>query len=582
MPSKPGNDEPKTGDQLAHYRLLEQLGKGGMGVVFKAYEETLARYTAVKVLPKKLLDEEEFVKRFLAEARAVAKLNHPNIIQVYCVAHEEEATFFAMEFVEGRDLHSILSERRCVTESDAINWIRQAALGLQHAQKRGVIHRDIKPDNLMLTNKGVIKIADFGLSKKVDAETGESLHLTSTGVILGTPHYMSPEQIKGEKKVDYRSDIYGLGATLYHLLAGRPPFVGESAVAIMVQHLQTPLQPIRELNPAVSPQLDRILHKALAKDVDKRYQSYNELIRDLDSTLVAPSGTVGLSHHARRVVQSVAVVLLLLAFAGGILWFRSNDTAKILPEKPAETVPVPSVVLESTPEMVQLEYVPLDISAARNADVISTASHDAVDIFEPYWKSSLATTSFLAQHGFGVEGMGIPDDGHVKIPLTGPPAFFQLRMPPDKNVILLTDSAGRQPNPVTLDLSANQIGKYSRVAVLHGACWGNGIISMQVHYESGADDRLELRVLDWNDSTRPEPPGPDKILDVKTRTAGSGQNHEAHLFAQTFGLDSERALKSLTFSFKSSTQPKGLRLSNEGRFTTGIFAVSVLPSPPSP
>lgn len=570
-----GDHEPKAGDPLGHYILVEELGRGGMGVVFKAHEESLDRHTAIKILSPRLARDPDLVTRFLSEARAVARLNHPNIIQVHYVGQQEDIYFFAMEFVEGRDFLSIIRERKQLTEREAAEFVRQAAQGLLHAQRKGVIHRDIKPANLMLSRDDVVKIADFGLARKVDVATGESLHLTMSGAVVGTPHYMSPEQVNGEK-ADHRSDIYALGATLYHMLAGRPPYVGESSALIMVHHLQSPLPPIREFNPSVSPATQAILAKALAKEPSDRYQGYEELIRDLDAIRAAPStstpGTWDQGGHRRA-----AIVALLILLAAGLAWYFFRTPSQSRPvtvtEAPSEPARAPTAVpVPAAEPATSAPYVAFDLSAACNADIIATESHRPGDFFETRWEHNLATTGALRTQGS--EGEGVPDDGRLAARGSDPTRYFQIRMPPEKGAILLTDADGRQPKPVTLELTPEQTGKYSELYVLHVGTWGDGVVYMRMHYGEGWDSTYSLRILDWNERVRGHAPSGHASAALRaTSTPGTSGAHPIDLFAETVATDPKRVLKSLTFTYESSTDPRQLG-SNRGMFSAAILAVS--------
>lgn len=276
----PGGHEPQVGEFVAHYRLDKRLAAGGMGIVFRAYEEGLDRYVAVKILPRNLTSDPEFVRRFLQEARAVANLNHPNVVQIYFTGQQKGMLFFAMELVHGNTLDALVRQRKQLPAREAVGLIRQAAVGLQHALHQGLQHGDIKPANLMVTDTGIVKLTDFGLARQV-----KLAHLPGeTPSLMGTPEYMSPEEAQGEP-VDHRSDIYSLGVTLYHLLAGRPPFDNDTPGNIMRAHVEQPPPPVQQFNPQAPAAINRVLDVILAKGPDARYQSYTELIRELDRFL---------------------------------------------------------------------------------------------------------------------------------------------------------------------------------------------------------------------------------------------------------------------------------------------------------
>ncbi|MGH8028568.1 MAG: serine/threonine-protein kinase [Arenimonas sp.] len=263
---------------LGHYEIVSELGRGGMGVVWKGYEPALTRYVAIKELSPALAHDKMLVERFLREARSMAALNDPHIIQIYFIGQENEQPFFVMEFVEGESLSGLIKRSGQLDVSDAIKVLHQAAQGLSTAHDRGVIHRDIKPANLMLNQRGQVKIADFGIalaSRDFDAK------LTGTGEFVGTPGYLSPEVCLG-KPVDQRSDIFALGIVLFEMLTGRTPFSDESPLKLMLDVVQSQIPDVRGLNSEVGPEVAAVLQKMLEKDPDARYQDTHALMADLE------------------------------------------------------------------------------------------------------------------------------------------------------------------------------------------------------------------------------------------------------------------------------------------------------------
>jgi serine/threonine-protein kinase len=269
-------DPNLTGRQFGAYEVLEELGSGGMGKVYRARNTTLDRLVALKTLSGFLSSDQAFVQRFLKEARVAARLNHPNIVQIYDFGHIEETHYIAMEYVDGQSLRKQLAMGR-FNEHDALIVARQAVRGLAVAHAQGIVHRDIKPDNLMLTMKGEVKIVDLGIAKRLDEDQNQ----TQTGQAIGTPHYISPEQIKGQKDIDGRADIYSLGATLYHLVTGRAPYKGTSGALVMSMHLTAPMPDPREHEPTLSEGICRVLRKMMAKERDERYKDMIALDQDL-------------------------------------------------------------------------------------------------------------------------------------------------------------------------------------------------------------------------------------------------------------------------------------------------------------
>ncbi|HEY6931615.1 MAG TPA: serine/threonine-protein kinase [Thermoanaerobaculia bacterium] len=268
-------DKSFAGQRFGGYEILEELGSGGMGRVYRAKNITLERVVALKMLAPAFSVDQDFVARFLKEARSAARLNHPNIVQIYDFGNVEGIYYLAMEYVNGESLRAYV-KRQKFTEKSAIAVVREAvrALGVAHAE--GIVHRDIKPDNIMLTTKGELKLVDLGIAKRLD----EDQDLTQTGQAVGTPQYISPEQIRG-LRVDARADIYSLGATFYHLLTGRPPYKGTSAAVVMTLHLTEPLPDPRTFEPSLSQGVCRVLRKMLAKERDERYSDVAALDRDL-------------------------------------------------------------------------------------------------------------------------------------------------------------------------------------------------------------------------------------------------------------------------------------------------------------
>jgi serine/threonine protein kinase len=271
-------EQSLAGRRFGAYEVLEELGSGGMGKVYRAKNVTLERLVALKTLAPHLSADQGFVQRFLKEARVAARLNHPNIVQTYDFGCVEGVYYLAMEYVDGHSLRTYLKRGR-FSERDALQVVRYAVRALAVAHEAGIVHRDIKPDNLMLTSKGELKLVDLGIAKRLDESAGAGL--TQTGQAVGTPQYISPEQIKSLKDIDARADIYSLGATLYHLVTGHPPFKGTSGALVMTMHLTHPLPDPRRYEPNISEGLCRVLRKMMAKEREERYQNVYELDNDL-------------------------------------------------------------------------------------------------------------------------------------------------------------------------------------------------------------------------------------------------------------------------------------------------------------
>ena len=269
-----------VGDQLGQYKLVELIAVGGMGLVYRAYDASLDRYVAIKVLAPELARDPETAQRFLNEARAAAALNHPNVVHVYTAGAQGGNVYFAMELVTGEQIETLLARHHQMPIREAVEFIRQSVLGLQHAYEHGLIHGDVKPANFLVTETGTVKVSDFGLVRPVKAAPGSAENES----LYGTPGYVSPEAITGHRP-DHRSDIYSLGATLFHILTGQPPFVGATADETLHLHTHAPVPSIQTVNPNVPASLAQIITRMLAKDPAARYQTYAELLQTLDRYL---------------------------------------------------------------------------------------------------------------------------------------------------------------------------------------------------------------------------------------------------------------------------------------------------------
>tara|TARA_B100000959_G_C14967509_1_gene618375 strand:+ start:1146 stop:2435 length:1290 start_codon:yes stop_codon:yes gene_type:complete len=273
-------DTRKSTQRIQGYRIIRKLGAGAMATVFLAQQESLDRPVAIKVLPKKFSENKEFLERFYKEGRAAAKLNDANIVQAYDVGQSGEYHYFVMEYVDGDTVYEQIVNKKKLSEQEAIPIIRQVALALKHAHKVGFIHRDIKPKNIMIAKNNDVKLADLGLARALDDRVAAE---AEAGRAYGTPYYISPEQIRGKKNITPSTDIYGLGATLYHMVTGKVPFSGKNPSDVMHRHLKQELVPPDHINPSLSPGFSQIIEMMMAKDVSQRYQNAADLIEDLDA-----------------------------------------------------------------------------------------------------------------------------------------------------------------------------------------------------------------------------------------------------------------------------------------------------------
>lgn len=320
------------------YELGAMIGTGGMADVYLAQDERLNRQVAIKILRSDLARDPSFVTRFNKEALSVAALNHPGIVSVYDSGKEDSPSgampYIVMEYVEGKTLREIVNKGERFALNRAVEITEGILIALQYSHKNGIIHRDIKPGNIMITDNGDVKVMDFGIARAL-ADTGATM--TSTWNIIGTAQYLSPEQATGTQ-ADARSDLYSVGCLLYELLAGRPPFTGDTPVAIAYQHVSAPLLPITEIQESLDPALNAFFSIALAKDANERYQSANAMLKDLKKLIKGEGITTQIpkqmrKEKARNRIAALSIALVLLV--GGVSYFilspNQSSVTRVLP-----------------------------------------------------------------------------------------------------------------------------------------------------------------------------------------------------------------------------------------------------------
>ena len=346
------------------YELGAMIGTGGMADVYLAQDVRLNRQVAIKILRSDLARDPSFVTRFNKEALSVAALNHPGIVSVYDSGKEDSPSgampYIVMEFVEGKTLREIVNKGERFALNRAVEITEGILIALQYSHKNGIIHRDIKPGNIMITDNGDVKVMDFGIARAL-ADTGATM--TSTWNIIGTAQYLSPEQATGTQ-ADARSDLYSVGCLLYELLAGRPPFTGDTPVAIAYQHVSAPLVPITEIQESLDPALNAFFSIALAKDANERYQSANAMLKDLKKLIKGEGITTQIpkqirKEKARNRIAALSIALILLV--GGVSYFIFN------PNQSAVTRVLPNVV-GLTEAQARQELAGLTITIQRAPD----------------------------------------------------------------------------------------------------------------------------------------------------------------------------------------------------------------------
>ncbi len=351
---------------FGQYQVVDEIGQGGMGTVYKAWQPTLQRYVAIKLLTARLKDP-EVIERFKREASIAANLSHPNIVTIYDIAQQDGDLYIVMEYVEGRPLSDLIAEEAPLPLERLVRILRQVAEAMDYAHRRHFVHRDIKPANILITAEGRAIITDFGIAKALEG-SGATAQLTAAGTILGTPAYMSPEQIRGEP-IDYRTDLYSLGVVCFEMLGGRPPFGGTTTAAVLYAQVNNPPPQIRDLNPSVAKPVEKALDRMLSKEPDERFPSAGDFVAALSGDVATqplssrragknrtrdraavrrPSGEAwGQSTHVAPRKRSrlpwmlIGAIVLVLGVLGAVIAILLSDGS--------ETPPVQTVVVISTP-----------------------------------------------------------------------------------------------------------------------------------------------------------------------------------------------------------------------------------------
>jgi serine/threonine protein kinase len=375
---RPGSQPllPLLGDRLGVFMLEAAIGAGGMGAVFRAHDEQLDRTVALKILPPEQASDAESVGRFYQEGRAAARLDHENIARAYTISYSAPYHFIAFEFIEGTTLRQRVEKGGVLPVGDAINYTLQIASALVHATERGVVHRDVKPSNIIITPQGRAKLVDMGLARRF--ERGGDAGLTQTGMTLGTFDYISPEQARDPRDVDVRSDLYSLGCTLYYTLAGRPPFPDGTVLQKLLQHQEEPPPDVRSANSSVPADLAAILQKLMAKDRDRRYQTPEQLVRDLLSVAgalnlrsLSPEGLVwmGASTPPPAWERHLIWGIPALAFVVIVAFLSINNPSS----EPNQPLSLPPQVVAAPPRSTKVPQPPLPAAPKPETVVVPKA-----------------------------------------------------------------------------------------------------------------------------------------------------------------------------------------------------------------
>ena len=378
-----------VGKTLAGYRVIRKIGQGGMGAVYMAEQVSLKREVALKVLSEKFVADSAFVDQFLNEARAAGQLNHPNVVQVYDVGQAEGRYFFSMEFVPGGAIEDKVKGGRTAEWPDALNWFLDATNALIFAQKRGILHRDVKPDNLMLAEDGSAKLCDLGLAKK-----SESQDLLAQGII-GTPHFLSPEAIRRRPDIDHRTDLYSLGCTFYRILSGENPYPAKTVKDILLGHLNKPVPRITDKKPDVPKDLSDVVYQLMQKEPAQRYASADELYTALDKIRIQHGlAAHGIKPGSKKPLVIAAIVALLAA--GAVAWVLTRPK-EVAPEDPAVVAQRRREKEESDRRLAAANQKELELCVEKaRVDVGSAIAEATTHNVEKNWNAAVLWEGYFA------------------------------------------------------------------------------------------------------------------------------------------------------------------------------------------
>lgn len=339
-----------------------RLGSGGMGMVYKAKQISMHRFVALKVLHDNLSSDRVYLERFFHEVRVMAAMEHPNMVRVFEGGMDKNMAYFSMEYIEGLDLKRLLDCKYTFSELEVIDVAIQVASALSYAWKKDrLVHRDVKPANIMRLKDGTTKILDLGISKKLSAGPGQDVFVTNTGVMVGSPSYMSPEQARSNTDIDFRADIYSLGISLYQLLAGVPPYDGKSAVEVVTQHFSAPVPDVRTARPDISGRFAQLIKKMMAKEREDRFTSWDELrdkLKDVREYVIKRAkrkSNVEFQTTLRSILQKATIVAGICLAIIVTLHFSLPGRKQTQDIKTGNAVPPPQEEVESLPVKTEEE-----------------------------------------------------------------------------------------------------------------------------------------------------------------------------------------------------------------------------------
>ena len=477
--------------RIGNYDVLDRLGAGGMGTVFKARHRRMKRIVALKLLASHLAKDASFVQRFQREVETIARFTHQNIVVAYDADESEMGHFLVMEFVDGQDLATLLQKQGPLSLANAIDCTLQAARGLAYAHAQGIIHRDIKPANLLRDAAGVVKVTDRGLARSVGAEgAAAGGAITQAGSILGTVDYMPPEQAMGSIDIDHRADIYSLGATLHFLLLDQPPFLGETLMAIMFKHKMAPIPSLVKARPDVPVALDEVFSRMMAKEPADRFQTMAEVVRALEAieAKLPATGTAAPAVLAQAQTTQVAAPTILasqvhkatLANSAG----ATNQTINFAPPSSAFPESATLRVLLVEPSRTQSGIIRKYLQMAGVQNIVAAASgQEALQAV----RSQRPDTIVNALHLPDMTGVQLAQQIRAEIKVA-PPGFVMISSEADSSEAGSLSACGRAVH-LKKPFTAEQLLEALRV------------VSPPAQSGSATKDRSKLRVLIVDDST---------------------------------------------------------------------------------